>query len=242
MVLLCNVFTGVFFQVSYAQQIHHNNQDKALDLQLLINDKEEKSLIVSKSKAKYLKSKYPLSSQNLIKSIFYSSVLEIKETRFDETNCNLGIINHFVEKLNDSEFNIDEYQVTKFKVDEYLYLLRSANSIDDIFLGLLLELNKLKFKLDSVDSNTYVSNIKISSKQVKLIKKYGLSMYTNLNPWPKEDTVCSLGIWSRIKKSTRKKDLKGLNRAAFASKVIPANVFLKVEVFRKSKILKEKYI
>jgi hypothetical protein len=206
-----------------------------LDVTKLANDKEETSLVLGK---KQIRSLLNHDKQKVLTELLYSSVLKVKTNIADNTMCDLGLIDHFFEALEKHNF-----EISRHKVISYLHILRANNSIDDIFLKLLLDLSKLKFDLIAVSDNDKKPSAKVLRSTSLFENNNVETLYQNFKVWPDEEKICSLGAWARLKSSAKVsktknllKDLKSLNAKAYLDGVITLDTYQRLEFLRKSNI------
>lgn len=233
-----NIFSQVLPPVSSQSTIR-------IDFNLLTNDKEELSLLLSlKERSNYIEM-FSKDDQSLMKDAIIFATSEVKKDKNDKIVCDLGLINNFIYKLNEKGLTTSKEDIKK-----YLSVLRSNNSIDDIYYKLLLDLTDLNANLsNAVNSNKFPKNKDIKPS-LNVFKNNNIqNLYFAFKTWPNEKDTCSLDQWVELKnkiKPTKSKvttkDLRRLNAMAYTSGAISLDTYRKLEYFRKMKLLEKRKI
>lgn len=240
------LFTFFLFSINnvWSEIKLDNAIESQLRLEKLKNDKEVVSRVLSKSDVTWFKAHYEISLVRNVKQAVNDAVLKVKESKEDNIVCDIGLMREIRKNL-----FIANLETSQSEVENYFKLLRSHNLIDDIFLKLLVDLNKLEYSLanSTLEFNhpgwwaSRGSSFVIKNNNVK-------KLYDIFNIWPDEENKCLLGTWAKFKKKIYSKvkdrpkssEIKNLNGYAYKNKIISKEVYSKLEILRKSEILERK--
>ena len=228
----------IILTVVSTQTVFGSNGDRSsIDLELLHNDKEEVSRILTKKDKAVFESFGGDTETKKFLDLLNLAVLDVKESKDDDFVCDLGLINSINEMKKRTRLTRSNTM--------YFKMLRYSNYIDDIFLSLLLELESLNQKLN-LGKVPLTKRIEVTLRNKRnFYKNNNISkLYSEFSSWPDENSTCSLGAWYRLsnkvafkKNKYRKTLMHFLNRKALAEKAISNETYNKLEVLRESNIL-----
>ncbi len=211
------------------------------DLDLLKNDKEVISRIISKKEKKNIIIDTELVSK--YKDAFFQATRKLIER--NKTKCELNLISLFKENL--ESYSLDN---SKLSIDNYLKQLRISNFIDDIYLDTSLNLNDDYHALKLLNPNKKIKLRGLNNKYAREVLQSNKTteLYQNFTD-AEEDIQCLYSRFSilkftvkipknkKINNKERLKALKVTNLDALKKKLITKTTFQSIEYLRKKSFI-----
>ncbi|MGZ3787702.1 MAG: hypothetical protein ACXVLQ_04225 [Bacteriovorax sp.] len=214
------------------------------DVKKIKNDKEVLISSFSKREKDRVLEKFKnVEARERLSQIFYSTVLDFIND--DNNQCEADFQERLEESLTKANLAHD-----KESIDEYLKLLRSTNSIDDVLFDILTALNEDTFKMKKVDLSKKAKWTLFSHKK-RLEKNTLEDIYWRFKSWPDEKTKCSTQEFIRLKESIvvpkdnekeKEKFLGTLNLKAYQKDLISLETYNKLEFLRTKSNVNKRYI
>ena len=205
-----------------------------MDVQKIHNDKEVLITSFSKREKERVLNKY---KDTLVRSqftsLFYSTMFDFINE--ESAQCEADFFSRLEANMKNAKLPNDQDGIS-----EYLKLLRSVNSIDDVLYDLLLALTEDTFKFRKVDLKNSAPKQYFSHKE-RLDKNNLEDLYWRFKTYPDEKTKCSTQEFVRLKESivvpksqekSRDKFMATLNIKAYQRRLISLETYNKLEFLR----------